>query len=189
MSVIHGFFFDLDGTLVNTHQANFYAYKQAVKEITGVDLNTPLRDSIMRGEHSDEFLPKLLPVASAGQIADINAKKKEVYPQHLHLSEPNEFLVNFLQQMVRDFQTVLVTTAKRTNALNVLKAHSLEPLFTHMIFGDDVKNMKPDPEAYLLALQLTKLKPTEAIIFEDSDIGLKTAEAAGIAAIHIKTFK
>jgi beta-phosphoglucomutase-like phosphatase (HAD superfamily) len=55
--VIKGFFFDLDGTLVNTHEANFRAYRQAIREVVGKEANDELKERIMRGESSSKFIP------------------------------------------------------------------------------------------------------------------------------------
>ena len=43
-SIIKGFFFDLDGTLVNTYEADFYAYRDAIEEATGIVIE---RDAFM----------------------------------------------------------------------------------------------------------------------------------------------
>ena len=188
MTVIKGYFFDLDGTLVDTHEANYHAYKHAVKDVMDIDLGEELKRRIKMGESSEQFLPKLLDTTDDSHFDRIKSRKKELYPDYLHHSKPNDFLISFLRQMAGDFETVLVTTAKRKSGLAVLKAHGLDGYFSHSIFGEDVKRMKPDPEAYLLALKTTGLKPDEVIIFEDSDIGLETADNAGIAAVHIRTF-
>lgn len=185
---IKGFFFDLDGTLVDTHEANFRAYRAAVEEITGVTLGDELKVLIKAGESSNAFLPKLLPQATAEEVAAINAKKKEVYPEHLHVSELNDYLTTFLAQMAEHSVTALVTTAKRKNAMAVLRQHDLEKHFDFMIFGDDVSSMKPDPEAYLLALERAGLTAEEALAFEDSQKGIDAATAAGLRTIHIRNF-
>ena len=47
--------------------------------------------------------------------------------------------------------------------------------------------MKPDPECYLTAMDYFKVKPEDTIIFEDSESGLKAAEASG--AFYYKVFR
>lgn len=187
-TTIKGFFFDLDGTLVNTHEANFRAYKQAVHEVTGTELGDELKTRIKSGESSNDFLPGLLADISSEHVDAINARKKEVYPTHLDASELNTYLSTFLKQMSEDYVTALVTTAKKDNAEAVLKAHSIEALFDFKIFGHDVKEMKPHPEAYLLALEKAGLSASEVIAFEDSQKGIDAATAAGINTIHIRNF-
>jgi HAD superfamily hydrolase (TIGR01509 family) len=188
MVAVKGFFFDLDGTLVDTHEANYLAYHHAVKFITSVELDEKLKLSIKSGENSNSFLPKLLPNTHSNVIDQINIKKKELYPQFLEKSVINDYLAGFLRQMSDYYVTALVTTAKKPNALAVLRAHDLEKYFSFMIFGDDVTSMKPDPEAYNLALKHSSLKASEVIAFEDSEKGIQAARAANINTIHIKKF-
>jgi HAD superfamily hydrolase (TIGR01509 family) len=188
MSLTKGFFFDLDGTLVDTHEANFRSYYDAIQHVTALNMDERLKTHIMAGESSDIFLKKLIPELNSDDIAKINRYKKEVYPNHLHISELNEYLSVFLQQMSVHYTTALVTTAKRKNALAVLNAHNLEKYFSFMIFGDDVTAMKPNPEAYLLALKKSGLQAHEVIAFEDSQKGIDAAVAANISYIHIRNF-
>lgn len=186
--IIKGFFFDLDGTLVNTHESNFRAYRQAVESLTGVQLGEELKRHIKAGESSAIFLPKLLPGLTSDDVNAINKIKKQVYSDHLHVSSLNDYLKSFLEQMFDQYVTVLVTTAKKDNALAVLRAYDIDRLFTHKIFGEDVSQMKPDPEAYNLALEKTGLTADEVIAFEDSEKGTKAALSAGIHTIHIRNF-
>jgi beta-phosphoglucomutase len=188
MAVIKGFFFDLDGTLVDTHEANYLAYRHSIESIKSITLGDELKAVIKSGENSDSFLSKLLPNASNEEVAAINSKKKEVYSQFLSESRLNTYLSTFLEQMSEHYVTALVTTAKKQNALAVLKEHDLEKYFSFMIFGEDVSAMKPNPEAYNLALQKTGLSANEVLVFEDSEKGIEAAEAAGINTIHIKNF-
>lgn len=187
-TTIKGFFFDLDGTLVNTHESNYRAYRDAIKDITNVEMGDELKSRIMRGESSKTFLPALLPDADASQVDAINKRKKEAYPSHLHLSDLNEYLSTFLEQMSEHYITILVTTAKKANAEAVLDTHDIGGLFNYKIYGEDVSAMKPDSEAYLLALNMSGLSPDEVIAFEDSEKGIQAATNAGIKTIHIRNF-
>ncbi|MEY4418468.1 MAG: hypothetical protein RIQ88_906, partial [Actinomycetota bacterium] len=57
--------------------------------------------------------------------------------------------------------------------------------FDVIVAGDDVKNGKPHPEAFLTAAELLGFAPEKCIAFEDSSFGLASAEAAGTIAIGI----
>lgn len=188
MASIKGFFFDLDGTLVDTHEANFLAYQHATKLVKGVTLGSELLDELKAGNNSKAFLSHLMPDITDEEKSAINITKKEVYPSHLHTSKLNTYLVAILEQLSGHHVTALVTTAKKDNALAVLKHHNIEKLFSVMIFGDDVQSMKPHPDAYALALSRVQLKPEEVIAFEDSEKGLAAAAAAGISTVHIRSF-
>ncbi len=45
--------------------------------------------------------------------------------------------------------------------------------------NQDVKNGKPDPEMYIMAIQKLGLAPHECLIVEDNPNGIKAAEASG----------
>ena len=188
MHTIKGFFFDLDGTLVDTHESNYRAYKSATKAVLNIELDSTLKRYIKSGASSNDFLEQLIPNITKDQIKDINEQKKFEYEEHLIHSKPNVELVGFLEQISKTGITVLVTTAKKSNAKTVLKRYNLEPLVDYIVFGEDVTSMKPDPEAYLLALKLTGLNENEVVAFEDSNKGIDAAHSAGIRTIRIEEF-
>lgn len=184
---IKGFFFDLDGTLVDTADANFEAYRIAIEDVTNQDLS---RNDFNKtnGRGYRDFLPLLVPGISAEQIEDISRRKNIIYKEKMHLTRANSFLVDFLMRMAEHYTTVLVTTAKAKNAEIVLNEHGISNLFDYKIFGDDVTHMKPHPEAYLRALNNSNLLANEVVAFEDSEVGMKAASGAGISTIHIRSF-
>jgi len=188
MSFIKAFFFDLDGTLVNTYEADFLAYQDAILEVTGFSITQP-DFAKTNGKEMRYKLAELTPGISEDKILQIGAQKKLHYAKYLHLTIPNKPLIAFLQAQARDQKAVLVTSAKRHNATMVLKAHSLIGHFSEMIFGDDISNPKPHPEPYLLALKRMDLRSDEALAFEDSDTGALSATAAGIKVIRIRNFE
>lgn len=54
-----------------------------------------------------------------------------------------------------------------------------------VVTGDDVAELKPDPEVYLRALAALDLPAAEALAVEDSAVGLRAATAAGLAAVVV----
>lgn len=61
----------------------------------------------------------------------------------------------------------------------------LENGFKVYVDGDMVENGKPNPDIYLKCLELGKVKPEEAIVFEDSLNGLLSAVNAGIRCVLV----
>ncbi|MBL8030711.1 MAG: HAD family phosphatase [Candidatus Doudnabacteria bacterium] len=185
--MIKGFFFDLDGTLVDTHRANFEAYRQALEDF-GIELTfDEFKKSI--GHQAKTFLPWFAPNLSSDELDEIAEKKKRYYKEYVHLSVLNTQLVEFLKYLKPHHAIVLVTTAKRANAETMLEHHGLMDMFDQMITFEDVTDSKPSPEAYQLALERTKLQPNEVIAFEDSSAGISAAIEAGIAVVEVKDFR
>lgn len=63
----------------------------------------------------------------------------------------------------------------------LLGAHPVEVVVT----GDDVANLKPDPEVYARALARLGLRARDALAVEDSAVGLRAATAAGLATVVV----
>jgi len=186
MATIKGFFFDLDDTLVGTKDANYAAYRDAFAD-TGLEL-TYEDFSSHWGKDSRQSIPQIAPQLSLDEVDYIRHQKSKHYEKYLHTTRPNEVLINFLDSMAKHYITVLVTTAKRKNGQEILRIHGLEEHFTHVIFGDEVTAGKPDPEAYLKALAITKLSPEEVVVFEDSENGMTAAKSAHLSVIQVRHF-
>lgn len=186
--MIKGFFFDLDGTLVNTYKADYLAYRDAIQEVLGITVGQADFDST-HGQELHQKLDLLAPGTSGEDIKKIAAAKRRHYPKYLDTTIPNEELISFLANFSEHHAMAIVTTAKRENALNVLKKHKLEKYFSHAVFGDEVTHPKPHPESYLLALERSGLKPEEVLAFEDTASGIAAAEAAGVAVVHVRKFE
>ena len=56
-----------------------------------------------------------------------------------------------------------------------------------LVTAFDVKNGKPNPEPYLMALQKTGVTPQQALVVENAPLGLQSAKAAGIYSIAVNT--
>lgn len=57
--------------------------------------------------------------------------------------------------------------------------------FSHITSGQEVKNGKPNPDIYLLAIQKLSLNVDECIAFEDSEAGARAAIAAGLKVVVV----
>lgn len=186
---MRGLFFDLDGTLVDTHQSNTSAYLNAVHDVlpeasvSRVDL---LR-YIKAGKGYREFLSDLISGISDVDIISVSNRKSEIYPKYLGESRLNEVLVSRMKKWKEDPNAilVLVTTAKECNARNILEHHGILDVFDFAVFGDQVTAPKPNPEIYLKALELAGVDASDAEAFEDSDVGIEAARAAGISVTRV----
>lgn len=81
--------------------------------------------------------------------------------------------------------TAMVTMSYRNLASVVAEAIPEGSRFDLLVCGDDVKNGKPDPEAYLLAAARLGVEPQNCVAIEDSPSGVSSAEAAGCVVIGV----
>ena len=96
-----------------------------------------------------------------------------------------------VERLLREARTaglrLAIATTTTPENVTVLMTESIgkESLewFDVIAAGDVVKNKKPEPDIYLHALDLLGLRPAECLVFEDTEAGLASATAAGLATV------
>ena len=183
---VQALLFDLDGTLVDTREANYRAYRDAFAE-SGYELGEEAFAGTW-GRDSRDFIPDLLPGISPAEVDVIRAAKSRLYADVLDTTVANDALIAFLRLVAPTHRTALVSTAKSGNGRQILDTHGLTPLFDVQVWGDDVQSSKPDPEGYLKALSLLGVDAADGLAFEDSETGRQAAVAAGLAVLEVPLF-
>ena len=67
----------------------------------------------------------------------------------------------------------------------MLNASGLAALVSVTVTSEDVEHGKPDPEGYRRGLELLGIDGAEAVAFEDSDVGVAAALAAGVRCVAV----
>lgn len=81
----------------------------------------------------------------------------------------------------------VVSGSARAEIEPVLEAAGLAQTVTLIVSADDIARSKPDPEGYLIALQLLEVDAAEAAAIEDSEAGVSAAKAAGLYCVGVTT--
>jgi beta-phosphoglucomutase len=175
--------FDFDGTLFDTNDVNFYAYREALKEF-GYDLSRNFWEQQCLGRHYKEFLPKIINDDTM-LIKTVHEKKKTCYIKYLSYAKSNNHLFKMIPLLKISYYVAIVSTASRRNVLDLLTTFGYDTLFDAIFTQEDVTCQKPDPEGYLKAMEYFKVLPQNTIIFEDSKQGLEAAMAVGGSVVKI----
>ena len=174
---------DFDGTLVNTFQANYHAYREAFGQV-GLTLSEEQYRQCY-GLRFDDFMTKV-GIEDADTRQRIRAYKGECYPSHFGLLHLNEPLLNFIRMFrAGGGLTAVASTARGKNLTNALTHIGATQDFDLILAGEDVKQGKPSPEIYQTVMSRIGVTPDETLIFEDSAVGLQAASAAGAHWIKI----
>lgn len=186
-------FFDLDGTILKDSPR--YA-TQAVQKI----LNEIVEASYINAEDYDF---SGLPIEYRWEtILKVNDLKNEKTVKELTdltyeevfkiINDPEtdpvtEGFWDFIYEIKEEkgLKTALTTNSPKDIAMQILEKIGADKVFDFMVFGDEVKRLKPNPEMYKKTLKALKLKPKEAVVFEDSVAGVKAAAAAKIDIVVI----
>ena len=84
-----------------------------------------------------------------------------------------------------DIRMAVATTGRRAWVEPLVARLLGEGIVEVVVTGDDVTDLKPDPEVYLRALAELDLPATRALAVEDSAVGLAAASAAGLATVVV----
>ena len=79
----------------------------------------------------------------------------------------------------------VASSSERTWVEGLLKQHDLIEPFDVIVCAEDVAHTKPFPDLFLKALEYLEVQPNEAIVFEDSQQGVKAAKSAGIFCVAV----
>lgn len=178
--------FDMDGTLYNTNDVNYYAYKEALNTFN-VDIDYNYYCNYCNGRHYKVFIPPLVDFDEK-KIETIHKIKKDAYSKYLDKVRLNERLFDIIKLIKREYKIVLVTTASKKNTEEILKYTNKFELFDDIITADDILKPKPDPEGFNLAMKKYNVLPKDTIIFEDSDVGIEAAELTGATVFKVINF-
>lgn len=176
---------DFDGTLVDTFEANYCAYSKAFEKC-GLTLSREKYKHCF-GLRFDNFM-KEAGIESQEVKNQIKELKAELYPQYFDYLKVNSSLIQFIRAFHRvGIRTAIASTAREKNLRNALRHIGAEEDFDLILAGESVSKGKPDPEIYKIVLEQMECKPENALVFEDSEVGVKAAEAAGIPYMKITT--
>jgi HAD superfamily hydrolase (TIGR01509 family) len=177
--------YDLDGTISDTDPIHFIAWQDCLREY-GIQINETIYKQEMSGSTNPRLVAKFLPQLNAAE-GEAFAERKEArfrfLAQQLPLTPGLTDLIEWAKQ--HQIKQAVVTNAPRKNAHFMLEALKLDQTFDRVILADDLGIGKPDPAPYTHALKEFGLASDQAIAFEDSPLGIKSATTAGILTIGI----
>jgi len=174
---------DFDGTLVDTREANFLAYREVLEEF-GYTL-TSAKYYAAFGLRFEEFMGDI-GITDKNITTLIKERKAKVYPHYFNHLKLNHVLSGLIAKFRETGgKSGLVSTAQRNNIMNVLNHFDIAGLFDIIVPGDEVSAPKPDPGAYLYAINQIGCQPGDTLIFEDSETGIEAARLSGASYIII----
>jgi len=195
MAALQALLFDVDGTLAETEEGHREAFN-AVFAAFGIpwrwaqehyrDLLRVTGGKERMLHHARAHDPQALPAIEA-RLDDLHKAKNARYAEWVKSS--GGALRPGVRRLVeeahaRGLRLAIVTTTSRANIEALLSAaFGGAGLFDLIVCGEDVRRKKPDPEAYLLALQRLGLPAESCVAFEDSRNGLIAARAAGLRVV------
>lgn len=179
--------FDMDGLMIDSERKTYEGYKEvlAAKNI----------------EFSFDFFKKLLgrPIKENektfknyyGQDFDFKRIVGEVHT-YVHYSFEKEGvpikegLISLLEYLSgTGCRLAVATSSDKIRVDAILNSANLSKFFDFYICGDEVKHGKPHPEVFLTCCEKAQVDKENAMVLEDSEMGISAAYHAGITCIAV----
>jgi HAD superfamily hydrolase (TIGR01509 family) len=174
--------FDLDGTLFDSEVGSIEMMKDLILEKTGTRPSTSFEE--LTGLNYGDKMTKMLGYVDEDLIKIAMLQGSKIYSK---IAEPfagvNNALVSLKENGIR--------LAVCTNGDIRLSRPVFEKVDVEMDLYQGTGgglNKKPEPDVYLEALKAFEINPSDALVVEDSFIGVSAALAAGIPEDNILVF-
>lgn len=174
------FFFDMDGTLVDTNLANFLSYRKAIQFVTNSDHNLTHNPE---KRFNRSALKNAIPNLSEPEYESIIQKKEECYVDFLHEMKLNTKIADILSKYSKTNKTFLVTNCRKERALATLNYFGLADKFSQ-IFYRQFTNNDEKINKFRNAISELGVPPNLVIAFENEEIEIADAIQAGITVIN-----
>jgi beta-phosphoglucomutase-like phosphatase (HAD superfamily) len=187
-SNIKGLIFDLDGTLADTMPYHFKGWRNACKKF-GADIDP----SFLR-KHTgspgwiiaDEII-KQCKITGVTPEQIMSEKLIEFYKDH-HLVRPIGPVADIVKKYHGKIPMAVGTGGHREAVEKTLTITGLRKYFEIIVTANDVTNFKPHPETFLKCAELMQVEPKYIEVFEDGDLGIEAAIAAGMTATDVRSW-
>ena len=178
--------FDFDGVLADTEPLIWQAWTGLLAP-HNIDFTWDDYCRLGRGATDEQMLARLPAVQSDPDLlARLNAAidtRRQIVRDACRDRSPIPAATASMLRQLHDFSLGLVTSSSRDEAELVLRNAGVLSCFHAMVCAEDCARHKPDPEPYLFIRD--RLGIDTAFAFEDSDVGLASAAAAGFTAIRV----
>ncbi|MFC4065291.1 HAD family hydrolase [Actinoplanes subglobosus] len=178
------YLFDCDGTITDSMPAHHRAWLAALGEWGG---DFP-RDLFYAwgGRTVVDVITDLNALQGLTMpVAEVAARREELFQAMLPEIGAVPGVLEHIDAAYRRIPFAVVSGSTRESVTASLSALDLLDRFEALVCAEDYARPKPDPEGYLLAARLLGADPADCLVFEDTELGVAAAEAAGMRYVRV----
>ena len=178
------YLFDCDGTIVDSMPLHYKAWKKALSEY-GCTYDEDLFYS-WGGKPVRKIIADLNEMQGLNMPVDTLAERKESY-YHAQLAELKGIpeVIEHIEVQHGRIPFAVVSGSRRKSVIGSLTALGLLDKFVVLVCAEDYKHGKPAPDGFLLAAQKLGVAPEYCLVFEDTELGIEAATAAGMKSVLV----
>ena len=176
------YLFDCDGTIADSMPLHFKAWKKTLAE-----WNCEFEEELFY-EWGGMPVAEIISTLNARHglnmpVENVAHRKEELYFELLPQLKPVPEVLEHIRTEHGRIPFGVVSGSTKESVTASLVTLDLLDRFDTMVCAGDYAKSKPDPEAFLLAASRLGVAPERCLVFEDTDMGIQAAKAAGMASV------
>lgn len=178
------YLFDCDGTVADSMPLHYIAWSQALGE-WGCQF-TEERFYELGGMPIVEIIELMGREQGIRMPIALVAKRKEaLYFEYLPKLEGVPEVLEHIELQHGHIPFAVVSGSTRESVEASLRAIGLLDRFEVLVCAGDYTRSKPDPQPFLIAAERLGVSPGNCLVFEDTQMGVDAAVAAGMASVRV----
>lgn len=173
--------FDFNGTLSDDEPLLLRVYQEQFAEL-GKPITEAEYYEHLAGHTDEDMFTRWFGQADPALIEDRIARYNRLAADGSTVDDEMREAIRFAAERM---PVAIVSAAARSEIDPVVRAAGIGASLTLIVSQDDVANGKPDPECYLTAARLLGVDPAALLVFEDTDVGVAAAKAAGARVVGL----
>jgi HAD superfamily hydrolase (TIGR01509 family) len=178
------YLFDCDGTIADSMPLHYVAWKRVLAE-----WNCEFSEELFYawgGMPVSEIIDTLNKMYGLHMpVEDVSHRKEARYFEILPELKAVPEVLEHIEASHGRIPFAVVSGSTRDSVTASLKALGILDRFETLVCAGDYKNSKPDPEPFLIAAKRLGVAPADCLVFEDTEMGIQAATAAGMASVKI----
>ena len=178
------YLFDCDGTIADSMPLHYNAWTEVL-----ADWNCVYEEDLFYswgGKPVRKIIADLNKIHGLEMPVEAMATRKEgLYLAQIPQLKAIPEVLEFIEAEHGRIPFAVVSGGRRISVTRALSALHLLDKFETIVGSEDYVNSKPAPDAFLLAAERLGIAPKDCLAFEDTDMGIAAAAAAGMATVKI----
>lgn len=179
------YLFDCDGTIADSMPLHFLAWNKALAQ-----QNCPFPEDLFYA-WGGRPVPEIIATLNhdhglAMNVEQVAREKEDLYLELLPQLQPIPDVLAVIHETHGNIPFAVVSGSPRDSVIRTLTTLGILPLFEVLVCAGEYPHGKPAPDPFLIAAEKLGIPPADCLVFEDADLGIQSATAAGMQSIKIE---